>query len=180
MEQLLILKVLMKSLLKLMGHKKLDSHNQLIFQENYPYRRKAKSTKPFQATLGIGGNIGDVKRRFNHLFVLLKASPFLEIIETSPILKNPPFGYLEQNDFHNALIIVKTCLRPKALLRYILHIEKKFGRKRSFPDAPRTLDIDMIFYEKVQMNSKVLTLPHPAWVSRTSVIIPLGYLKTKI
>jgi len=75
---------------------------------------------------------------------------------------------------------VKTCLRPKALLRYILHIEKKFGRKRSFPDAPRTLDIDMIFYEKVQMNSKELTLPHPSWASRTSVIIPLTYLKTKI
>ena len=160
--------------------KKLDRNNTLFFQKNYPYLSPKKSNKPFQATLGIGGNIGDVARRFNHLYFYLKASPFVEIIETSPILKNPPFGYLEQDDFYNALIIVKTCLRPKALLRYILNVEKKFGRKRSFPDAPRTLDIDMIFYEKVQMNSKVLTLPHPHWASRTSVIIPLTYLKTKI
>ena len=160
--------------------KKLDKNNLMIFQKNYPYLSKKVSRKPFQATLGIGGNIGDVSRRFNHLFIYLSASPFVDIIETSPILKNPPFGYLEQDDFHNSLIIVKTCLRPKALLRYILHIEKKFGRRRSFPDAPRTLDIDMIFYENVKMDSKELTIPHPHWRSRTSVIIPLTYLKTKI
>jgi len=160
--------------------KKLDNHNTIIFQKNYPYLSNKKSQKPFQAILGVGGNIGDVPRRFNHLFYHLKKSPFVEIVETSPILRNPPFGYLEQDDFHNSLIIVKTCLRPKALLRYILHIEKKFGRRRSFPDAPRTLDIDMIFYEKVEMSSKELTLPHPSWASRTSVIIPLTYLKTKI
>jgi 2-amino-4-hydroxy-6-hydroxymethyldihydropteridine diphosphokinase len=160
--------------------KKLDKNNTLIFQKNYPYLSKQKPTKTFQATLGIGGNIADVPRRFNHLFYYLKKSPLVEIVETSPILRNPPFGYLEQDDFYNALIIVKTCLRPKALLRYILHVEKKFGRKRSFPNAPRTLDIDMIFYESVEMNSKELTIPHPHWASRTSVIIPLTYLKTKI
>jgi len=160
--------------------KQIDDKNSLIFQKNYPYLSKKSSNKPFQALLGIGGNMGNVPRRFNHLFMALKRSPFVEIVETSPILKNPPFGYLEQDDFHNALIIVKTCLRPKALLRYILHIEKKFGRKRSFPDAPRTLDIDMIFYEEVIMQSKALMLPHPHWASRTSVVIPLTYLKTKI
>ncbi len=158
--------------------KKLDKKNILYFQKNYPYYLKKRSSRHFQAILGIGGNIGDVRRRFNHLFVYFKKSPFVEIVETSPILKNPPFGYLEQDDFYNALIIVKTCLKPKALLRYILHSEKKFGRKRSFPDAPRTLDIDMIFYEDIQMKSRELTLPHPSWASRSSVLIPLSYLKT--
>jgi len=158
--------------------KKLDKNNTLYFQKNYPYYSKREANKPFQATLGIGGNIGNVRRRFNHLFVYLNKSPFLEIVETSPILKNPPFGYLEQDDFYNALIIVKTCLRPKALLRYILRTEKKFGRKRSFADAPRTLDIDMIFYEDVQLKSRELTLPHPSWASRSSVLIPLTYLKS--
>ena len=157
--------------------KKLDKNNILYFQKNYPYHLKKRSSKLFQATLGVGGNIGDVRRRFNHLFVYLQKSPFLEIVETSPILKNPPFGYLEQNDFYNALIVVKTSLRPKALLRYILRVEKKFGRKRSFADAPRTLDIDMIFYEDIQMKSRELTLPHPSWKSRSSVLIPLSYLK---
>ena len=160
--------------------KRLDKNNSIIFQKNYPYLSKKISTKPFQATLGIGGNIGDVPRRFNHLYFHLKRSSLVDIVETSPILKNPPFGYLEQDSFYNALIIVKTCLQPKALLRYILHIENKFGRKRSFANAPRTLDIDMIFYESITMNTKALILPHPHWASRTSVIIPLTYLKTKI
>jgi len=160
--------------------KPLDKNNTIIYQKNYPYLSKKKSNKPFQVTLGIGGNMGDVPRRFNHLFVALQRSAVVDIVETSPILKNPPFGYLEQDDFHNALVIVKTCLRPKALLRYILHIEKKFGRKRSFPDAPRTLDIDMIFYDEVVMQTKELTVPHPHWANRASVVIPLTYLKTKI
>jgi len=160
--------------------KKLDENNHLYFQKNYPYLSKISSEKPYQAMLGIGGNIGDVRRRFNYLFVYLQRSPFVDIVETSPILKNPPFGYLEQDDFYNALIIVKTCLKPKALLRYILRIEKKFGRKRSFPDAPRTLDIDMIFYEKEVIQSKVLMLPHPHWYERTSVIIPLVHMQTKM
>jgi 2-amino-4-hydroxy-6-hydroxymethyldihydropteridine diphosphokinase len=160
--------------------KVLDKHNSLYYQKNYPYLSKEQSLKPYQACLGIGGNIGDVKRRFNHLFYFLKKSPLIDIVETTPILKNPPFGYLEQQDFYNSLIIVKTCLTPKALLRYILHVEKKFGRRRSFADAPRTLDIDMIFYEKRVMATKELTLPHHGWRDRASVIIPLIHLQTKI
>jgi len=160
--------------------KKIDNKHTLFYQKNYPYHCKKKSQKPYQATLGIGGNIGNVRRRFNHLFIHLKKSPYLDIIESSPILKNPPFGYLEQEYFYNALLIVKTCLKPKALLRYILLVEKRFGRKRSFQDAPRTLDIDMIFYEDVQMQSPKLTLPHHGWRDRSSVLIPLLMMKTPL
>ncbi len=158
----------------------LNKNNTLFYQKNYPYLSKKESKKPYQATLGIGGNIGDVRRRFNHLFYFLQKSPLVDIVETAPILKNPPFGYLEQEYFYNSLIIVKTCLRPKVLLRYILRVEKQFGRKRSFADAPRTLDIDMIFYEDEVMNTTELTLPHHAWHERVSVTIPLSKLKTKI
>ena len=121
-----------------------------------------------------------MRRRFNHLFFYLKRSSFVDIVETAPILKNPPFGYLEQDDFYNSLIIVKTCLRPKALLRYILRVEKKFGRKRSFADAPRTLDMDMIFYEQEVIDSKELTLPHHDWNNRASVLIPLSHMQIKM
>jgi 2-amino-4-hydroxy-6-hydroxymethyldihydropteridine diphosphokinase len=160
--------------------KNLDNNNSLIYQKNYPYLSKKSSTKPYQALLGIGGNVGDVRRRFNHLFFFLKRSSFVDIVETAPILKNPPFGYLEQDDFYNSLVIVKTCLRPKALLRYILRVEKRFGRIRSFPDAPRTLDIDMIFYEQEQIESDVLTVPHPHWSKRSSVLIPLSHMQIKM
>ncbi len=157
--------------------KKLDKNNRLYFSRYYPYRKIGLRLK-YRVLLGIGGNIGDVRRRFNHLFVFLRKSPYIEIVETAPILKNPPFGYLNQSYFYNSLIYIKTSFRPKALLRYILHLEKKFGRRRSFQDAPRTLDIDMIFYEDINMNSKELILPHPSWRERASVLIPMSYMKS--
>ncbi len=151
----------------------------LIYTKHYPYVLADRRKKKHKALLGIGGNIGDVKRRFEHLFQLLKHSPFVRVLETAPILKNPPFGYLEQGDFYNSLILVETNLTPRALLRYILRVEKHFGRKRLFKDGPRTLDIDMIFYENIKMESKELTLPHPAWMQRASVLIPLSHMKRK-
>ena len=130
--------------------------------------------------LGIGGNIGDVVRRFEHLFYYLKRSSLLRIIETAPIVKNTPFGYTEQEEFYNSLILVETFLSPRALLRYVLRVEKVFGRKRLFKDGPRTLDIDIIFYENVKMETKELTLPHPGWRERESVLIPLSMMKGNI
>ncbi|MBD3792550.1 MAG: 2-amino-4-hydroxy-6-hydroxymethyldihydropteridine diphosphokinase [Campylobacterales bacterium] len=157
----------------------LNADNRLLLAPYYPYQTKQRSTKHYRATLGIGGNIGDVPRRFQHLFWYLRRSPWIDVVETSPILRNPPFGYLEQDDFYNAIVVVKTCLRPKALLRYILAIEKRFGRKRLFQDGPRTLDIDIIFYGSEVVNSEQLTIPHPAWHTRSSVLIPLSYMKSK-
>lgn len=134
----------------------------------------------YKALLGIGGNMGDVIRRFNHLFWYFKRSNFIHIIETAPILKNPPFGYIEQDDFYNSLMLIETKMRPKELLNYLLRVEKIFRRKRLFKDGPRTLDIDIIFYEDVTMDSKSLTLPHHGWRERTSVLIPLSYMKRTI
>jgi len=160
--------------------KKLNGALTLIFTPHFPYNAKRVSPKRYRALLGIGGNVGDVLRRFGHLFVYLQRSRLLDIAETSPILRNPPFGYLEQDDFMNALILVETDLAPKALLRYLLHTEKRFGRKRLFKDGPRTLDIDLIFYENTTMQSEVLTLPHPGWMQRVSVLTPLSMMKKAV
>ena len=158
--------------------KQIDSSNTLIKTSLYPKSFVSKGGN--KALLGIGGNIGDVLRRFGHLFWCLKRSGFVRIVETSPILKNPAFGYIEQDDFYNALLLIETQLTPKALLCYILRIERLFGRKRLFKDAPRTLDIDIIFYENVNMDTKSLTLPHPEWMKRSSILIPLTYMKGHI
>jgi 2-amino-4-hydroxy-6-hydroxymethyldihydropteridine diphosphokinase len=127
--------------------------------------------------LGIGGNVGDVVRRFDHLLYYLKRSTLVRVLETAPILKNPPFGYMDQEDFYNSLIRIETFLSPKALLRYVLNVEKIFGRKRLFKDGPRTLDIDIIFYENRTIKTKELILPHPGWRDRESVLIPLSMMK---
>lgn len=158
--------------------KKLNEKNTLIKTEYFPCSLSDKSGH--KVLLGIGGNIGDVVRRFEHLFYYLKRSSLIHVIETAPILKNPPFGYIEQGDFYNSLVLIKTLLNPKALLRYVLRVEKIFGRKRLFKDGPRTLDIDIIFYENVKMETKNLTLPHPGWKERESVLIPLSMMKGKI
>ena len=161
--------------------KSLFKNHTLVFTEHFPYHRKIKrSYKKYKALLGIGGNVGDVIRRFEHLFQYLKTSGSVTVIETAPVLKNPPFGYLEQDDFFNSLILIETNLTPRALLRYILRVEKKFGRKRLFKDGPRTLDIDIIFYEDVKMDTEVLTIPHPEWMNRASVLIPLSKMKNKL
>lgn len=158
--------------------KALNHQHTLIFTPHFPYNTKNRANN--RALLGIGGNMGDVLRRFEHLFWYLKRSPFVHIVETAPILKNPPFGYTQQDDFYNSLMLIETPLKPKALLRYVLRVEKIFGRKRSFRDAPRTLDIDIIFYENRTMDTEELTLPHPGWKERASVLIPLSMMKGKV
>jgi len=161
-----------------MIRKKIDVKNTLIKTKDFPSILLSKSGH--RVLRGIGGNIGDVVRRFEHLFHYLKRSSFIHVIETAPIVKNPPFGYTEQGDFYNSLLLIETFLSPKALLRYVLRIEKVFGRKRLFKDGPRTLDIDIIFYENVKMETKELTLPHPGWRERESVLIPLSMMKGNI
>jgi 2-amino-4-hydroxy-6-hydroxymethyldihydropteridine diphosphokinase len=157
--------------------KRLDKDNIQIIKHTFPQRFASKGG--FRATLGIGGNIGDVCRRFERLLLYLHRSTFLSVYQTSPLLQNPAFGYKAQKDFINAIIEIETMLQPKALLAYLLRVEKHFGRKRSFPNAPRTLDIDILFYENITMKTAKLTLPHHGWQERNSVLIPLLAMQKK-
>lgn len=152
----------------------------LYHDRYFPYITTKPSPLKHCVTLGIGGNIGDVRARFQKLFFYLSQSTQVDIIETSPILQNPPFGYTEQDDFFNACLIVKTSLPAHKLLRYILYVEKRFKRIRAFKDSPRTLDIDMIFYDKISTNTRYLTIPHPHFHERESVLIPLSLLKNQV
>ena len=148
----------------------------LYFINHYPYKSNFISFKTHIVTLGIGGNIGDVKKRFNKLFLALLKDSRFHILKSSPILQNPPFGFLEQNDFLNAILVVQTNLSPIKVLNEMQRYENRFGRKRSFKDAPRTLDIDIIFYDKKIINTKRLIVPHKDWKNRQSVTIPLKLL----
>jgi 2-amino-4-hydroxy-6-hydroxymethyldihydropteridine diphosphokinase len=148
----------------------------LSYKANFPFSKKQKSLHRYRAVIGIGGNVGDVKRRFDKLFNFLQKSIFVEVIATSPLLKNPPFGYLEQEDFQNGIIEVATSLHAQQFLYFLLRVEKKFGRKRSFADAPRTLDLDLLFFDYQTIQNRDLTLPHPHWRERQSVVIPLLHL----
>lgn len=162
----------------------LNSNNTLYFSHTFPLVKKysQKSLKKCQKintiTLGVGGNIGDVVQRFKQLLQMLQTDARFDVQGTSPILKNPPFGYIEQAFFYNAIIVLKTQLSPIACLNACQRYEYRFKRTRSFQDAPRTLDIDIIFYNNLKMNTKRLILPHKGYKNRNSVLIPLHFMKS--
>ena len=140
----------------------------------------APSSKKNLAILGLGGNIGNVQRRFKKLALKLLNHPKVRLVGTAPILKNPPFGYVDQPDFYNTLIAVETTLSPRELLNFVLYLEQRHKRVRTFKNAPRTLDIDIIFYGNRVVKQKDLTIPHPHWHRRESVIIPLKFLMERL
>jgi len=136
-----------------------------------------KSSHRYVATVGIGGNVGDVKRRFEHLLVNIRRDKRVELLQTSLILKNPPFGYMDQDDFFNSIIVLKVSMQPFEFLDYLMRLEKKFTRRRSFANAPRTLDLDIIFFDNRTIKTPKLTIPHASWHERESVVIPLAGIR---
>jgi len=150
----------------------------IIKSKNFPFNTNKYKCNNGAILIGVGGNLGDSKRRFNHLLFKLKRDGLIKVIATSVIYKNPPFGYLKQPFFYNTLLLATTNLKPLELLRYTQKIEKHFKRKREFKDSPRTLDLDIIFYKNQKVNNAPkLIIPHPHWSKRESVLIPLKVLK---
>ncbi len=139
----------------------------------FTYRTTQKSSLRYRVVVGIGGNIGDVKRRFQHLFYFFKNQKQVELLQTSSLLQNPPFGFLEQDDFFNGLVVLQTSKQPRQFLDYLHRVEKKFARKRSFANAPRSLDLDIIFFDNRVIDTPKLQIPHKEWSKRQSVVIPL-------
>lgn len=167
-----------------MKKKKLTNDLTLYFNKNFPAVYGKKSGKKYTVYLGLGGNIGDMFKRFENLLKRFKYDTNILLLETSPLLKNPPFGYLEQEYFLNGVVKIETNMSPYYLLKTMQNYEKRFGRVRTFQDAPRTLDIDIIFIQingrNKQINKKYLIVPHAGWQDRDSVKIPLRYMKSNI
>jgi len=144
----------------------------------FPTCKKAKPYFSHRAVIGLGGNQGDVKKRFVKLYRMMLNDPRFFVQDSSMVLQNPPFGYLDQPDFYNALIVVQTSLSAKALLKVLLRLEHLFGRVRLFKNGPRTLDLDIIFFDNQKIMQPNLIVPHPRWQERASVIVPLFTLKS--
>ncbi|NLC28431.1 MAG: 2-amino-4-hydroxy-6-hydroxymethyldihydropteridine diphosphokinase [Campylobacteraceae bacterium] len=143
-------------------------------------KRKKSSSFKYEALVGIGGNVGDVIKRFRRLIRYWQDCPHVKVFETSPILQNPAFGQVKQPDFLNAVARIQTSLSPQLFLKHLLHTEGRFGRVRLVPNGPRTLDLDLIFFEDFILQTKHLNLPHPGWKSRISVLVPLGMMQQRM
>ncbi|MCE8019311.1 2-amino-4-hydroxy-6-hydroxymethyldihydropteridine diphosphokinase [Halomonas sp. MCCC 1A11036] len=92
----------------------------------------------------------------------------------SPIYSTSAVGYVDDPDFLNLALLFKTYFEPEALLNQLLMIEEKYGRVRSYRNAPRTLDIDLILYGSEIIKSIILTVPHPRFHERLFVLVPLN------
>ncbi|RAX58125.1 2-amino-4-hydroxy-6-hydroxymethyldihydropteridine diphosphokinase [Helicobacter monodelphidis] len=145
------------------------------YDKMFPLYEKEKCAKRFEVVIGVGGNCGDTIGYFQSLVGKLKENSHIEVLSTSPLYYNPPFGYEEQEWFYNATIRVKTSYGYKDFFAYTSYLERRFNRprKRLFKDAPRTLDIDIIAFGRYHIQTPTLTIPHKAWKQRESVIIPL-------
>ncbi len=157
-------------------HRPLDERHCVVIQRHFPHYRTKPIGYRHRVIIGVGGNVGNTQRRLEHLWVYLRRHPQIYPIQNGVIVRNPPFGYEQQGDFDNTVMEIATSLTPRRLLRRLWKIEKHFGRKRSFANAPRTLDLDMIFFDNRTMNTTELTLPHYGWKERLSVLIPLRSL----
>jgi 2-amino-4-hydroxy-6-hydroxymethyldihydropteridine diphosphokinase len=126
--------------------------------------------------IALGGNVGDVRATFKKAIANICGMTQAALVARSPDYATPPWGDEQQAPFINACIEIETGLDPHALLFTLHKIEKKFGRDRASERrwGPRTLDLDIIAYDDVQLQKPELTLPHPRLWERAFVLVPLA------
>lgn len=126
---------------------------------------------PSTVVIALGSNLGD--RRWNLERALREISPVVRIVRRSSVMETEPVDAPPPN-YLNMVIAGHTALAPLPLLRELLAIEKRLGRVRpALRNAPRTIDLDLIFYDAVRMQTAELTLPHPRYRQREFVMQPL-------
>lgn len=125
------------------------------------------------AFVGLGSNLEDPRRQLLRAFDELGALPDTRLVARSSLYRSAPMGYSDQPDFVNSVAKITTALTPQALLQALLQIEHRHGRERTFRNAPRTLDLDVLLYDDVQLHEHGLTIPHPQMHLRSFVLQPL-------
>ncbi|MBT8608762.1 2-amino-4-hydroxy-6-hydroxymethyldihydropteridine diphosphokinase [Polynucleobacter paneuropaeus] len=125
-----------------------------------------------QAFIGFGGNVGDARQIITDAIVCLALRCELTITAKSCFYQSAPVDALG-GDYINAVVEIDTELSPYGLLHVCQAIEQQFGRERPYANAPRTLDLDILFFEGVTQNETNLILPHPRIIERSFVLLPL-------
>lgn len=122
--------------------------------------------------LALGSNLGDrlgnLRSSISHL------PPKVNHIIQSPVYETQPWGYSDQPDFLNQCIKANTVLEPTELLAYLKDIEVSMGRQETFRFGPRLIDLDILFYDDLVIDSPSLTIPHPRIGERAFILIPLA------
>ncbi len=126
------------------------------------------------ASIGIGSNIGDKLTNCEKaIFEILKADRH-KLLAKSSLFKTQPVGYTSQGWFVNGVIRIETDLEPHELLRTLKAIESQMGRAETFRWGPRAIDLDILFYDDIEIHTEELQIPHPLIQNRQFVLIPLA------
>ena len=125
------------------------------------------------AFIGLGSNLGNPERAVRAGIAALAQLPLTRFVAASSLYRSAPVGHAAQPDFINAVAQVATGLSPQSLLASLLGIEQSHGRERSFRNAPRTLDLDLLLYDADTIAAAELVVPHPRMHQRAFVLAPL-------
>jgi 2-amino-4-hydroxy-6-hydroxymethyldihydropteridine diphosphokinase len=137
------------------------------------------------AFIGLGSNLEDPHSQLRRAFAELDKLPGTRLVARSSLYLSAPLGcpgqpdfpiqpgFQSQPDFVNAVAKIETDLTPQVLLKALLQIEHHHGRERTFRNAPRTLDLDVLLYDDMQVHEHGLTIPHPQMHLRAFVLQPL-------
>jgi 2-amino-4-hydroxy-6-hydroxymethyldihydropteridine diphosphokinase len=126
-----------------------------------------------RACIALGGNLGDVKQTFIQARDELNALGEVKVLKSSKLYRTLPVGPAEQPDYLNAVIEIETSIKPDTLLTLLHRIEDAHGRTRAGRWEARTLDLDILTYGELQVDSKALTIPHVMISRRMFVLCPL-------
>jgi 2-amino-4-hydroxy-6-hydroxymethyldihydropteridine diphosphokinase len=126
-----------------------------------------------RAYVGLGSNLGEPRAQVNRAFDELARLPRTRLVCRSSLYRTAPLGHAAQPNFINAVAALDTELGAEELLGELQAIEHRHGRRRSFPNAPRTLDLDLLLYDDARLSSPQLVLPHPRMHERAFVLQPL-------
>jgi 2-amino-4-hydroxy-6-hydroxymethyldihydropteridine diphosphokinase len=132
------------------------------------------------AYVGLGSNLARPRAQLLAAFEALARLPRTRVTGRSGLFRSAPLGHRAQPDFLNAVARLETGLAARALLDALHDIERRAGRRRSFPNAPRTLDLDLLLYGRESIGAPALTVPHPRMHERAFVLRPLAELDAEL
>ena len=124
--------------------------------------------------IGIGSNMGDSLQNINEAIDMISSDKKNSNIKVSDMIKTKPYGVKEQDDFINCAAYFKTIMQPKELLYFLQDIEKKLKRERIVRWGPRTIDLDILFYDDARIQKEDLVVPHIEMANRRFVLEPLA------
>lgn len=129
--------------------------------------------------LSLGSNIGDSACNLTTAITLIEKESKITLIKTSSYYQTKPVGGVIQDDFVNCVIEIQTTLNPVELLKVCQSVETRLKRERIVRWGPRTIDVDILLYGDMTINSDCLTIPHPRMYERAFVMVPLTEINSR-